>query len=88
MFCELRERAKNGFLVGKKTVGGAMTALVALLMLGASSANAALSTEIATAFTEIQTDALSLIDLVWPVVAVVTGGFVMFKIFKRGASKI
>lgn len=43
---------------------------------------------VGTAITGIQTDALALIDLVWPAVAAIVGGFVLFKIFKRGASKV
>jgi len=57
-------------------------------MLAAQSASAALSTEIGTGLTAIQTDALALVDLIWPVVVAVTVAFIMFKIFKRGISKV
>lgn len=53
-----------------------------------SPAFAALDAGIATGLSEIQTDALQLQGLLWPVVITITAGFVMFKIFKRGANKI
>jgi len=62
---------------------------VAALLGGLSTqANAALSTEIGTGLTGIQTDALALVDLVWPVVVAVTSAFIIFKLFKRGVSKV
>jgi len=60
----------------------------AALMASAGSAMAALSTEIGTGLTAIQTDALALVDLVWPVVVAITGAFIIFKLFKRGVSKV
>lgn len=57
-------------------------------MFGASTASAALSTEVGTGLTALQTDALALIDLVWPVVVAITVGFVILKLFKRGVSKV
>ncbi len=54
----------------------------------ANQANAALSTEIGTGLTGIQTDALALVDLVWPVVVAVTSAFIIFKLFKRGVAKV
>jgi hypothetical protein len=70
----------KGRTLGKMVVaGGAMVA---------GSAHAALSTEIGTGLTAIQTDALALVDLVWPVVVAITGAFIIFKLFKRGVSKV
>lgn len=51
-------------------------------------AHAALPTAATEAFTNLKTDALSLIDLVWPVVGAITVGFVLISLFKRGASKV
>jgi len=62
--------------------------LGATLALFGVHASAALSTEVGTALTGLQTDALALVDLVWPVVAAVTVAFVIFKLFKRGIGKI
>lgn len=67
---------------------GALVAGTAGMLAGAQSASAALSTEIGTGLTAIQTDALALVDLVWPVVVAVTGAFIIFKLFKRGVSKV
>mgnify|MGYP000558731832 CR=1 FL=1 len=60
----------------------------AAAMLWGASASAALSTEVGTAITGLQTDALALVDLLWPMVAAVTVAFVIFKLFKRGIAKI
>jgi|GEM_PF-3424938 len=70
------------------SVTGKIGAVVGLCVAAAQSAHAALSAEIGTGLTLIQTDALALVDLVWPVVAALTAAFIMFKIFKRGANKI
>jgi hypothetical protein len=67
---------------------GALVAGMGGLLATAQSANAALSTEIGTGLTGIQTDALALVDLVWPVVVAVTSAFIIFKLFKRGVSKV
>jgi len=52
------------------------------------SALAALPTGAETAFTTLQTDALSLIDLAWPAVIAVTVGFIILKMFKKAAGKV
>ena len=51
------------------------------------SANAALNAGIATGITGLQTDALALVDLVWPVVIAVTVAFIMLGLFKKAAGK-
>lgn len=62
--------------------------LGALALLVGNQAMAALPAEIGTGLTAMQTDAEALVALVWPVVIGITGAFLLFKIFKRGASKI
>ncbi|WP_027855000.1 major coat protein [Marinobacterium litorale] len=54
----------------------------------ASSANAALPASIGTELTAIETDALALADLVWPVVITLFGALILFKLFKRFGSQI
>ena len=49
---------------------------------------AAVPAVVGTTLTEIQTDALAVIDLVWPVVLAIMGGFILIKLVKRGGSKI
>ena len=49
---------------------------------------AALPAVIGTTLTDIQTDALAAIDLVWPVLLAVLGGFILIKIVKRASNKI
>ena len=65
-----------------------LASLVTLGLLTVAQAEAALSTAIGTTLTSIQTDGLALVDLVWPVVGAITGAFILFKLFKRGASKV
>lgn len=52
------------------------------------SAFAALPEGATTAFTTLQTDALDLLDLAWPVVIAVTVGFIILKMFKKAAGKV
>jgi len=72
----------------KNSLSTKIFTLFALLLLGITSANAALPAIVGTTMTGIQTDGLALIDLIWPVVGAITGGFILFKLFKRGSSKI
>lgn len=51
-------------------------------------ANAALPTGASTAFTDIQTDGLAMIDLAWPVIFALVGAFVLIKIAKKAFAKI
>jgi len=62
--------------------------LLAGLALAVSPVYAAIPLAANTAFTDIQTDALAMIDLAWPAVIAVAVGFVLFKIFKRGVAKV
>lgn len=56
--------------------------------LASSFAAADLPAVVGTSLTTVQTDALAAIDLVWPVVMAVLGGFVVLKIVKRAVSKV
>lgn len=72
-----------------KNISKQFLALVMVaLAVAAPSAFAALDAGIATGLDGIETDGLALQALVWPVVIAITAGFVMFKIFKRGAAKV
>ncbi len=62
--------------------------LVAGSVVLSGSVFAALPTGATTAFTEVQTDALDLIDLAWPAVIAVTTGFIILKLFKKAANKV
>lgn len=71
-----------------RSKGAALAAMTGGALLTVQNASAALSTEIGTGLTAISTDALALVDLVWPVVVSVTGAFIIFKLFKRGVAKV
>ena len=55
--------------------------------LGSSAAFAELPAGATTAISQIQTDGLALIDAYWPVVTALTVGFILIKLFKKGANK-
>ena len=69
---------KNALILG----AGSTAALLA------GSASAELPAGVSTAMTAIQTDALAMVDLAWPVVTAITVAFVLFKIFKRVVAKV
>ena len=57
-------------------------------LLAPLSSFAAVPAVVGTTLDTIQTDALAVIDLVWPVVLAVVGGFILLKVVKRGVNKI
>jgi hypothetical protein len=69
---------KNALILG----AGSTVALLA------QSASADLPAGVGTAITAIQTDALAMVDLAWPVVSAIAVAFILFKIFKRVVSKV
>lgn len=52
------------------------------------SAHAALPSEATAAFTGIQGNVTDILAVLWPIVASLTGGFVLISLFKKGASKV
>jgi len=52
----------------------------------AGMANAALPLAVTTAFGDLLTDVLAVIDLAWTVVVPVTVGFILIRMFKKGAA--
>lgn len=79
---------QNVIFRGGSLIRGAVTALAAGASMVALQAQAALPAAATSAFNDLKTDGLSLIDLVWPVVGAITVGFVLIGLFKRGASKV
>jgi len=65
---------KNGGLVVAGTLGGI------------SMANAALPASANQAFTDLQTDALALVDLAWTAAIPIAIAFIVLRLFKRAAS--
>jgi hypothetical protein len=61
--------------------------VVSLLSFFSIPSFAALNAGVATGFTSLQTDALALVDLVWPVVIAVTVAFIILGLFKKAANK-
>jgi hypothetical protein len=54
----------------------------------AQSASAELPAGVDLAISSIQTDALAMVDLAWPVVSAIAIAFILFKIFKRVIAKV
>jgi len=64
-----------------------MAAVGGLVLGSIASAHAALPTEATTAFTTISGNVTDVLAAMWPIVALATGGFVLVKLFKKGANK-
>lgn len=79
---------KTTFRLIKTKTGAASVAVGSMLMFGVGSANAELSPSIAPGITEVQTDGLAMIDLIWPVLIALTVGFKIMGIFKKGVAKV
>jgi hypothetical protein len=63
------------------------TAVILLLSLGVGSAHAAIPTEVSDLLTSLGTDFTYLTALLWPIVALSLGFFILVKWVKRGANK-
>lgn len=58
------------------------------LLTGAiASAHAALPSEATAAFSTISGNVTDVLAAMWPIIALATGGFVLVKLFKKGANK-
>lgn len=63
------------------------TVVAVAILLAAAAAQAALPTEATAAFNDIKDNVTAVLAILWPIVATMTGGFVLIKLFKKGASK-
>lgn len=66
----------------QKLLAGAGVAVVS------TASMAALPAEATAAFTALSGNVTDIFAAVWPIVATVTGGFVLIKLFKRGSNKV
>lgn len=64
-----------------KKIGAVVVAVAPL------SAFAALPTEASNAFGTITDNVTDVLAAMWPIVALATGGFILIKLFKKGANK-
>lgn len=69
-----------------KKLGGKITAGLGVVLGATGAANAALPVSATTAFTDLQTDALALVDLAWTAAVPITIAFIVLGMFKRAAS--
>lgn len=58
-----------------------------LLAMLSVSAHAALPAEATAAFTTLSTGVTDVLAAVWPILAAVTGGFALMKLFTKGANR-
>lgn len=70
-----------------KKLGIALLTVMGLCLGFIGSAAAALNAGVAAGFTGLQTDALALVDLAWPVVIAITVAFIVIGLFKKAAAK-
>lgn len=70
-----------------KNIAAATGLALPVMAVIASPAEAALNAGVAAGFTGLQTDALALVDLAWPVVIAVTVAFIIISLFKKAAGK-
>jgi len=75
------------YLINLKKIALSLLAFLALMLGFVADASAALNAGVQTAFTALQTDALALIDIVWPVATAVTVAFIILGLFKKAAAK-
>lgn len=71
-----------------KNVIAKLSVASALVMGVSSSAFAELPAAVATGITLVETDGLALQALIWGPLIAITAGFVVMKLFKRGANRI
>lgn len=62
--------------------------LLAVSLFASVAAHAALPTEATAAFTTVSGNVTDIFAAIWPIVAVVTGGFVLIRLFKKGTGAI
>lgn len=62
--------------------------LLVSMLAAAGVANAALPTEATAAFTAVSGNVADIFSAIWPVIATVTGGFVLIRLFKKGTGAI
>lgn len=64
-----------------------LLAAAGIVAASVTSAHAALPAEATAAFTAISGNVTDTLAVVWPIVTLVTGGFILIKLFKKGANK-
>ena len=64
-----------------------LLAAAGIVAVSIASAHAALPAEATDAFAKISGNVTDVFAVMWPIVATVTGGFVLVKLFKKGANK-
>ena len=80
------EMVKNKVSGAYEYCGKQVAAGGALVLGSIGSASAALPVSATTAFTDLQTDALALVDLAWTAAVPITIAFIVLGMFKRAAS--
>lgn len=73
-------------LTKAKLYGSRIAAGSVVLLGSVTAAHAELPAAASTAFTDLQTDALALVDLAWTAAIPITIAFIILRMFKRAAS--
>jgi hypothetical protein len=78
------QKVRNAFTA----LGKYCLAATAGVTASVTGAYAALPAVVGTTLDSVETDALALVDLVWPIVVTLFGAILLIKLFKRAAGKI
>lgn len=78
------QKGRHALILRGKQLGLAGGALLAFV----NNAMAALPTEATAAFTAVSGNVTDIFAAIWPIIATVTGGFVLIKLFKKGTGSI
>jgi major coat protein len=87
MFKKARNLARQAYDVIDNTTGQVVGIVGGGLMIVGQSAHAALPTEATAAFTALSSNVTDILAAVWPIAALATGGFVLLRLFKKGANR-
>lgn len=87
MFEKIVGAAKSVYAKGKQLLGKGEVAVGVGLLTATEIARAALPPSVATTVAEIEANAQSMFDAVFPVVATIVGLMIVIKLFKRFANK-
>lgn len=78
------QKVRQALILRGKQLGLGGAALLAFV----NNAMAALPTEATAAFTTVSGNVTDIFAAIWPIIATVTGGFVLIKLFKKGTGSI
>jgi hypothetical protein len=74
------------FVSQSKKIAASLIAFIALMFGFMTPSYAAIPDAATAGLTQLQTDVLAMVDLIWPVMVAITVAFILLRVFKRGAN--